>query len=793
MVPSPVSLRTTRQALLERADLHGDELCAALARAADEWLTVLLDNAGGGDDRGVALVAVGGYGRGELAPFSDLDVVLVHAGRRDIARVADAVWYPVWDEGIRLDHSVRKPDEVLEVARGDLRAQLGLLDARLVAGDASVAEPLLRGARSLWRQRAGSWMAMLARLVEQRHAEQGDVAFLLEPDVKEAHGGLRDIHVVRAAAMAVPAISEQVDLSAMEDPRRTLTAARVEMHRLNGRAQDKLLLQDQDAVAAALAMADADALMAAVAEAGRTIAWVADDAWRRRYLWSPAPRRSLRRRRSPDAEAPAPAEPEATVVEPGVALSEAAGGEEVVLAPDADVAGDASLALRLGAQAAERGLPIGRASLDELADHAPGPAEPWPDAVRVAFVRLLAAGKGAIAPLEALDQRRVLSRILPEWDAVRNRPQRNAYHRFTVDRHLLEAAAGAAAFVPRVNRPDLLLVGTLLHDIGKGFPGDHTVAGEEVVARIGRRMGFSPADVAVLVSMVHLHLLLPDVATRRDLDDPVTVTSVADAVGDRDTLALLAALTEADSLATGPAAWGSWKAGLVAELVRRVQAALAGEQLPTTQPAVTERHRRLMTEVSRTGRTAVAPDLPMLTVVARDRPGLLAAVTGVFALRGIDVRSADVMGEEGMAVEVFSVSASRGRWPDWDVISKEIDEALAGTRELGRALAEQDRLYESGRPGAAQPSATTVTFDNAASATSTVVDVRAIDAAGLLHRVTAALFDEGLDVVAARVSTLGRDVLDAFYVRDGAGKVHDPERLAAIAEAVRRAVDAVGG
>ena len=265
-----------RQQLLDRSDLHGDDFCAAYAAAADRWLADLFDAATGGDPHGLALVAVGGYGRGELCPFSDLDVVLVHRGRPDVAQVADAIWYPVWDEGIRLDHSVRAPAEVLAVARDDLRAQLGLLDGRLVAGDAAAVGTLLDDARALRRSQAARWLPVLADQVDERREAHGDVAFLLEPDLKQSHGGLRDIVVISLAAQAVPALAHRVDLAALQDPRAALTAARVELHRSTGRATDRLLLQEQDQVAAAADYADADALMAALAEASRTIAAALD-------------------------------------------------------------------------------------------------------------------------------------------------------------------------------------------------------------------------------------------------------------------------------------------------------------------------------------------------------------------------------------------------------------------------------------------------------------------------------------------------------------------------------------
>ncbi|HLM94958.1 MAG TPA: [protein-PII] uridylyltransferase [Acidimicrobiales bacterium] len=790
-----MSLRSLRQELLARSDLQGEAFCTAFSAAADQWLTGLLEQATEGNPSGIVLVAVGGYGRGELCPYSDLDVVLVHKGRRDIGRVADAVWYPVWDEGIRLDHSVRRPAEVLEVARGDLRAQLGLLDGRVVAGDSSVAEPMLAAARDQWRAHAAQWLPVLAAQVDERHRTHGDVAFLLEPDLKEAHGGLRDVHAVRAASLAVAAVAEQVDLRSLSGPRATLTGARVELHRSTGRATDRLLLQEQDQVAAVLRYRDADALMASIAEAGRTIAWVTDDVWRRRSTWPT----SRRRRRLWPARGATPANAEGAAirvpVETGIALEQV--GEngtsgEVVLEPGTDHGRDPALTLRVAAVAAEKGLPIGRASLDAMAAGAPHPPDPWSSDMRGALVRVLATGPAAIPALEALDQYGLLVALLPEWSAVRNRPQRNAYHRFTVDRHLLEAAAQAAALASRVDRPDLLLVGALLHDVGKGFPGDHTDAGVRVVGDMARRMGFAPEDVAVLTGLVRNHLLLSEVATRRDLDDPATIETVAAAVHDRSQLDLLAALTEGDSLATGPAAWGQWKAGLVADLVRRVTAYLASGEVRRATPLVSERHRGFMRQVERLGRSVVAAEVPTVTVVARDRPGLLSSVAGVFALRGLDVRSADVAGEDGFAVETFVVEPSRGRWPDFKLVADELEAVLRGTFPLEERLAEQVRAYADGRRSVSpRPVEVRVSVDNAASAGSSVVEVRAEDDAGLLHRITAALFALDLDVVAARVSTFGHEVVDAFYVRDTAtgGKVTDPVQIERVRDGVVRAIN----
>jgi [protein-PII] uridylyltransferase len=775
-----VSLRERRQALLDRSDLQGTAFCRAYAAEADAWLSGLADRVTGANPRRLALLAVGGYGRGELCPYSDLDVVLVHQGLRDVGEVADAIWYPVWDQGVHLDHSVRRPDEVLEAAESDLRVALGLLDARMVWGDPKVAEPLIEEAVRRWRSRLGArWLPALEEQMAARRRDHGDVAFLLEPELKESHGGLRDVKVVRALAAYAPLLADYVDLAASEPAAAILTAARVELHRNAGRELDRLLLQEQDPVAAALGYEDADALMADVAGAGRTIAWVCDDAWRRRRFWQPAPttRRWWGRRTASEERVTGPGEE----VEPGILLL----GGEAGLTSAADVAGDSSLAFRLAAVSAERDAPIAPGAVHRLADKMPPPPEPWPPETRQALVRVLATGPPAIDALESIDQQGLLARLIPEWAAVRNRPQRNAYHRFTVDRHLLEAAANAAGLADRVDRPDLLLVGTLLHDIGKGFPGDHTTVGTDVVRRIATRMGFPPSDVDTLVTLVRLHLLLPDTATRRDIGDPATVEAVAQAVGDRQTLELLAALTEADSLATGPSAWGSWKAGLVAELVARVAERLAGAPAAPGQDWLTDSHLRLIDEARANGTPAVVLEPPQVVVAAPDRPGLLSQVAGVLALHGLDVRSADATSREGVAVEVFTVEVRRSTWPDSARLRRDLSAVLAGQLALSDQLAEKARAYGSPRPTSARPVVPRVVVDNDASASSTVVEVRARDELGLLHRVTQALVACDLDVVSARVSTIGSEVVDAFYVRDTDGqKLADDAALAGVERAL---------
>lgn len=200
-------------------------------------------------------------------------------------------------------------------------------------------------------------------------------------------------------------------------------------------------------------------------------------------------------------------------------------------------------------------------------------------------VRHVARGGEPTVPVwEAFEAEGLITRLIPEWERVRCRPQRNAVHTWTVDRHLVETAVEASALTRRVSRPDLLLVAALLHDIGKGLPGDHSEAGEPLARTVALRIGFDRADADVVATLVRHHLLLVETATRRDLDDPATVSSVAEKVDSLSTLELLHALTEADALATGPAAWSAWRGSLVTDLVGRVAAALAGRAPVAPRP-----------------------------------------------------------------------------------------------------------------------------------------------------------------------------------------------------------------
>ncbi len=766
-------LREKRERLMTEVfdgRLAAVDLPGRYAAICDGWLQEVFEQAVDGKPRGYALIAVGGYGRGGLTPGSDLDLVLLHKGRRHYEDIANAIWYAIWDSGIHLDHSVRTRKEAISMARENLKVILGLLDGRLLAGEEEIAAPVFRGAKELWRREWERYLPELEESIATRHRSAGELAFLLEPDLKQAEGGLRDIGVLNALGDALPEIQELARSRQVLEAEQIIVAARVAVHCRTSAAGDRLLLQEQDQVASTLGYHDADRLMAAIAEAGRAITSASNEAWHRIRLIQHPPT-------AHDSE------------ESSISADIVWRRGEVALRTGADVAAHPELAIKVALAAAERDALIDRSTLDLLERETTTPAAPWSDDLRNAFIALLQTGDALVPAIEALDQRRIFELFIPEWTTVRNRPQRNAYHKFTVDRHLLEAIARSSEHLGMVDRPDLLVMAALLHDIGKGTPGDHSEVGVGLGTTIATRMGFDERDVATLVKLISYHLVLPECATRRDIDDPATAALVAKLVGDHSTLELLAALTEADGQATGTSAWGPWKSELVASLVQRVEAIFDGKEYAEPKPFQPTPEQ---VELLNRGEIALLAQGRRVTVVAPDRTGLFAAVTGALALSGCNVhRATAVEGIPGMALEIFDIEQSFNRSVDWKRVEQEVVNAVSGAIPLTDRLRQRDDTYSKGRrPASAYPTQTTVKIDNNASDRATVIEVRAIDRLGLLHHMTTAFATAGLDVVSALVDTLGHEVIDTFYVHDREGKkLKDPEVISSITSLLTEAID----
>ncbi len=795
--PAILGLRDELEAL--GRDVSAGEHGRRSAARRSELLDARLRDLFGADETppGIALVALGGYGRGELLPGSDVDLLILHGAdaEEDVAHLVERILYPLWDAGLRVGHAVRTAQGCVEVAAERLDAATAMLDGRAVAGDAAAWADARSEVLARVREDPHAFAERLRSDAEARRERFGSVSSLLEPELKEGSGGLRDaqtlgwLELVSGARLEEAGLMRAAERAAMDRADEFLIRARSALHLETGRPNDRLLLEQQPAVAVAMGFVDepgliaVDGLMRTVFEHAREI----------EHVTSCVFDRYLRGASEPLALEPTPE---------GV--------------------------LRAFVPVAREGQVLPTTALDAVATVPVPQPVVWTDAMREAFFDLVRSGPGAVRAFEMLDRIGLLERYLPAWSAVRCRPQRDPYHRSSVDVHLLESFAGIATLiedpgedpfainaVDTVGDRDGALLGALLHDIGKTGEGDHVSVGARVAAETLERIGVSEGTGELARFLVTEHLLLSNTATRRDLDDDELVVDVAARVGTPERLAALYLLTIADAQATGPLAWTPWRAALVRELVakvrhvlergdadvgtaarfderaRAIRGVLAGQdeaaverfltQMPrgyvltvpvervvahfqlTTPPVTTLDVRTHASDGSRPGTYALA-------VVAADRPGLLSMIAASLTLAGLSVLTAQVFTtEEGLAVDLFEVEgvfeAGVGE-ERWRSFRGTLRKAIQGRLSLEARVREKRERYPP--PPGAVP--VRVGVDNGASDVFTVIDVRAPDRIGLLFDVTLTLAEQGLDVHLAKVATYGTRVVDAFYVRDELGR-----------------------
>ncbi len=736
----------------------------------DRYLTSLFVGAIGElniSPKGIALAAVGGYGRGELSPGSDLDILILHQGHIKSDKLSEFVnklLYPLWDKA-SVDHSVRTRGETRIAASDDLIVALGLLDIRLICGDAELVGAVAHDAIEDWRKHSKKHLLNLRENLIKRHERAGELAYLLEPDLKEARGGLRDISALRAIA-ASGALS--VALERISWAESTLANIRETLHETSGRNKNRLLFQEQDKVAAHLDYADADALMSDVARSARSVDYLLESTWYRLD------------HRGKDGVGRFLLKPRSTLVAKNIYVA----NKEVVIDPQISMASDPVVALRAAAAAAQLGLPL---SLDsclaiagELNMGIGALPTPWPREARESLITLIGSGIAMVRVFEALDQEEIIFHYLPEWKAVRSLPQRNFLHRHTVDRHMVETAVCASALTRRVRRPDLLLFAALFHDIGKGTQEDHSRRGSELIEPMARRIGFDDTDVLTIQILIEQHLLLSATATRRDLDDPATIESVLAVVPDIATLELLHALSIADGEATGRAAWSDWKASLVADLVSRVKNAMSGEIYPKQLELSEE--QRLVAESGLLKVTLEAyGDGYSIEVISPDKPGLLSIVAGVLNLARLDVRSARTKTHGSSAVMKWIVNPD----PNAPVVSAsslkhEIDCALKGLINIEEKINERAKAYAKLPTIPVPPPVVEVIAQSATGAT--IFEVRSHDRPGLLFIIGAAITQSRVDIRSAIVTTLGAEAIDTLYVTEISGGPLSQQRCDEVCE-----------
>ena len=775
----------------------------------------------------MAVVALGGYARGELCPASDIDLLLLHDGwdRPDLQELVEALCYPLWDAKLSVGHAVRTPAQAVADAGDRIDSATALLDRRLVAGDRGLVDGLSSRVQRWARRNAKVVLRQLADADHARHATSGSHAGMLEPDLKNGAGGLRDIHSLRWAAALLlgdvgldPLVAAgylgATDRRKLGEANGILLRARCALHAVTddvrGKGVDVLRLDRQDEVAALLGGGrDADALLRDVGLAMRTVSHLHGRTWDQ-VLGDVT--RGRRRRR-----------PNGRDLGGGVHLD----GGLVHLDPQVSLRTDPAAGLRAMAVAAAHGAHLSRATAATLQRQAAAAGSlAWTPAARAAFLSLLRAGSGVADALAEADHVGLLAAHLPEWDIVRGRPQRNALHRYDVDSHGAEAVVALHALRRnedldriwrRLERPDDLVLATWLHDVGKAWPGDHSEVGADVTRRWLGEMGFDAGTVERVAALVRHHLLLPDTATRRDLDDPAEIASVAGTVADVEMLDGLYLLTLADGRATGPAAWSPWKDNLLATLHRRVRAVLTGsetdavpdpragalamgtpavalDQLTAAAPeryfsladaAQVAAHARLLaTGEACDIQPGAVPETTVVSIVADDRPRLVADCAGVLAAADLSVVSAQVVtGPTGVALDWFTVTGT----VDATALLATLTAAIAGSVDVHELLM-RPRRGRPPTPYAGSRRRPQVGLRDVPGQVTTTVEVEAPDSPSLLYRLCAAVADAGYALDAVRASTLGPTVFDVFDVRRTAGTV-SPEELR---EAMQRAAERVG-
>jgi [protein-PII] uridylyltransferase len=763
---------------------------------------------------GTALVALGGYGRGRLSPASDVDLLILHDGRHadDVASLAERILYPLWDAGLTVGHGVRTPDECVALASERLDARTAMLDGRALAGERSTWDETARRIVGLSRSEPRAFAEALLADADARRDRFGTASSLLEPDVKESAGGLRDVQLLGWLQVALGASLEELGLiriaerDAVDQADEFLERVRGVLHIETHRASDRITLDQQPHVARSLGFEDepdlpaVDGLMRAVFEHARQVEHVVRSTFDR-YLRG------------------ASVEPELERTPAGV--------------------------LRALVRIAREGGIVPASLLDAvLSTPFPDDLE-WTDEVRDAFLELLSTGSQGVGALEMLDRIGLLVRYVPAWSSVRCRPQRDPYHRFSVDVHLLHALAAmcrllddadtqepmTAEAVRAVSDHDALRLGALLHDIGKTGLGRHVAEGARIADETLAWMGIAERTRSLAGFLVAEHLLLSDTATRRDLEDEDLVLDVAARVGEPERLAALYLLTVADAEATGPLASTGWRATLTRELVAKVQHVLErGAVGPDTSERLAERtrairkgldaetvtdverflarmpHTYLLTvpverivrqfpliaaplaarEVRTLAERGERPGTYSLTIVATDRAGLLSLIAGALSLAGLSILTAQVFTtEDGAAVDVFEVEGAfesdvgDDRWREFRGILRR---AIEGRLSLAYRVGEKRKYYPPPRDDVP----VRVSVDNDASDFFTVIEVGAPDRIGVLFDITRTLAELQLDVHLAKVATYGPRVVDAFYVRDELGrKVDDEERIRELERALR--------
>ena len=795
-----------------------------------------------------AIIALGGYGRNDQCVHSDVDLLILFEKR--VPEAAEGlireIVYPLWDIGLDVGHATRSLKECLSLAGKDFEILTPLLDARFVCGMSRLYTTLTQQLRQkVVMRRNRKVIDWLVETNQARHARFGDSAYLLEPNLKEGQGGLRDFHTMLWIACIRSGLKQVRDLEflgylsheeygQLKEALAFIATVRNRLHLLNGRKYDQLHFENQLRIAKAMGykkingqqpverfLGDLHGQMEFIKQ--QHLMFLFEQGYENRS-------RRFRRRAK------------VTRVD-GIVIVK----DTLNFASTRMVSESPLLLLQIFEESARLRLPLGaeaRRIVREFGHLCDEELRSSRKAVQ-SFEKILQAPAPTFNVLNAMLHTGLLERFLPEFHSVVNCIQYDEYHIYPVDRHLLKTVKTLKKFTdPSEDHGDelarqiytelkqrkLLLWGALLHDIGKGQPGgNHSEKGEALVPGILAEKGYRPADIETVAFLVREHLLLAKTAARRDINDEETALYCARRINDVDRLKMLYLLTVADSIATGPKAWNSWTAALLKDLFLKVLNVLEKGELASREavanvtrkrealmaqtpkrrqkeleslldvlspryllnvpPEVIQEHIRIYRELNDAPfvweiEPSMTSETRIVTLCAKDQPGLFSRIAGVFTLNGINILDAQVFTwRNNVALDIFKVQPP----PDpifesdkWDRAHRHLCQTLEGTLELPARLQPRMQGYRPPRP-AAMDRPQRIEIDNRTSSFFTIVEVFAEDFPGLLFSITDALYRCQLDVWVAKIATNVDQVVDVFYVRDFDGqKVDDPDQVAHI-------------
>jgi [protein-PII] uridylyltransferase len=802
----------------------------------------------------LVVVALGGYGRRELHPLSDIDLMVVYDGELSpyVQRMMQELLYSLWDLGLQVGHSLRSLDDCVAMARTDFPSRTSMQEARFLSGDRRLFARFGRVLReNVYRRDFAQFLETTLSERDQRYRRFGASPYIGEPNVKESAGGLRDVHTAMwlgEAKFGARTLRELADKGLITSREQAATDAaltflwrvRNELHFFSGHKNDVLGRDVQPRIAKNLGYENDDTSLGV------------ERFMRDYYLHARAIHRVSRRliarcQETLSRRGSAEGRQRQQALADGLVFFD--GQLHLADRDPGPLRAEPSRLMKafwhLHRQGCELSLDLERAVEDSL--YLADAAFQRSPAVRDLFLDICRTWGRAAQTFSEMHEIGLLGRYLPEFGALTCLVQYDVYHKFSADQHSLlavehlEALApgqsaeseGAAQVLSEVEKPELLMLGMLLHDVGKAKGHGHVAKGIPLIRELVTRIGLQPDDGAVVEFLVAHHLTLSHIAQRRDIDDPKTIADLAATAGDPQRLKMLYLLTWADMRAVGPGVLTPWQASILHELYRRALVRLTGgraerpsrvqlaERLRAAagdeHPAqAVKAHLAMMSDryVATTGVQRMAEHLRMLqrlgetpvvtelfhhtdlgssdlVVVTRDLPGLFSLIAGTLASQGVNIMSAQIHTRgDGVAIDTFQVNEPTGESvtspATWVRTLDALRAVLTGDSQVAALL---DKRRAAGRASARAGGPPKITLDNQLSDDYTVLEVKCPDRLGLLYLITRTLAELGLDIATARIATEIDQAVDTFYVHDRGGrKIEDPDALGRTREALERAL-----